>query len=111
MSRENESQAWTWLTTYMPDEVDLALAKFVSINPHYNGAAWWDCLDVLIDSDSHLDITEPMAEAMDEWDILRAFITMTLIYASEAFATTFTDRMRVNAVRATILNNRKGGES
>lgn len=107
---KTESEAWAWVKVNMPTEVDAALAKFVSINPHWNGAEWWDCLSVLIDSDSQLDIIEPMADAMPEWSMLHTFIAITLIYASESFATSYTNDMRVVAVRATIANNR-GGES
>jgi hypothetical protein len=100
-----EKAAWDWLQANMYAECEKALRKFVSINPHYNGAEWWDVLSVLCDSDSHLDITEPMCEEMEEWDTLREFVTLTCIYASKPFATEYTTAMRVTAVQATIDNN------
>ena len=50
----------------MTDDSRRALAAFVKVNPHYNGAHWADCLEVLVDSDSHLDITEPMYDLLSE---------------------------------------------
>ena len=103
---ERSKAAWNWLQAAMPTECDDALRKMVEVTPSMNGAAWWDCLDLLYDSDSHLDIIEPMADVMEEWTILHSYITLTLIYASKQFSVDYTNDMRVNAVRATILNNR-----
>ena len=64
-------------------------------------------MSILRDSDSHLDIIEPMSEAMDEWSTLQSFITLTLIYASQMFATEYTTDMQVYAVRAAIANNKR----
>lgn len=107
---EAEAQAWRWLQAHMPIEVQAALDKFVSINPHYKGAEWWDVLSVLRDSDSHLDIIEPMVQAMsyedgETWSVLYSFVTLTLIYTNEHFATMQTTNMRVSTVRTTIANN------
>ena len=46
-----------------------ALERFITFNPSYNGAQWADVLDILLDSDSHLDITEPL------WDELADQVT------------------------------------
>ena len=101
----SKGDAWKWVITNMPNEATDALAKFVSINHHYRGAGWEDCLEVLLDSDAQLEVTEPMADAMPEWGALHAAITMTLIYASRVFATDMTTEQRITAVRATIANN------
>ena len=69
---------------------DLALARFVALNPHQRGIAWADALDMLDDSDSNLEYTEPVWEALDA----RGFITdetrlyvnlvaLTLLWASD----------------------------
>lgn len=43
----------------LPGElIEQALTRFVEVNPHYNGADWWDVMEILFDSDAHLDITE-----------------------------------------------------
>lgn len=41
-----------------PDEVALALDRFTTANPHYQGAHWDDVIDELFNADAHLDITE-----------------------------------------------------
>lgn len=63
-----------------------ALQYFAEINPHYKGAAWIDCLDVLLEADAHLEITEPAYEALAAlvpiehkgWILP---VTLTLLYA------------------------------
>jgi hypothetical protein len=102
---EAEARAWQWIKDHMPSEARRALLHFTSLNQSYNGAEWWDVLSILRDSDSHLDIIEPMVEAMDEWDVLRSFVTLTLIYADMMFATDYTTNMRVTTVRSTIDGN------
>jgi hypothetical protein len=99
-----EKTSWDWLQAHMPDEVATALRLFVSVNPSYNGAQWWDCLSVLRDSDSFLDVIDPMAEQVPEWGTLHSFVTLTLIFASRMFHDATTDE-RVILVRATIANN------
>lgn len=107
------TEAFAWVAEHMPDEQRQALAKFTSMNPGERGIEWWDVLDMLIDCDAHLDIMEPLAERFkeplaedgDEWDMLHIYVALTCLYASEAFATTYTDEMRAIAVRATITNN------
>lgn len=44
----------------LPVHAAKALGRFASVNKHYNGAGWADCLDILRDSDSHLDLTETL---------------------------------------------------
>ena len=103
---EQQKAAWEWLKLRMPDEVDAALAKFVEINPHYQGAEWWDVLEILRDSDAQLDIVEPVADAIDDWSDLHAYVTLTLIYASREFAVDYTDEQRVHSVQSSIRNER-----
>lgn len=69
----------------LPAESAAALATFVRLNPHYQGAGWADCLEVLADSDSHLDVTEPLWEQIDH-DLVPpggylTRIILTLLYA------------------------------
>ena len=68
----------------MPVHSALALANMVHRNPHYNGAAWEDCLDILMDCDANLEVTESMYEALaDEvgHPQLITPVTLTLFYA------------------------------
>ena len=82
----NRHEALDWVTLRMPEALD-ALIRFTELNPNWKGANWDDCLDTLIDSDSHLDVTEPLYE--DEY--LRSFgqlaeaVAITLLYASREF--------------------------
>ena len=73
-----QSQRLAWVVEHMPEESKLALARFVKVNPAYNGAGWDDCLDVLLDTDSHLDVTEPLAEEDIE---MSSEIGVTLLWA------------------------------
>jgi hypothetical protein len=41
-----------------PEQRDTALANFIKLNPHYDGAHWDDVLAILLDADAHLDLTE-----------------------------------------------------
>lgn len=50
----------------LPAEAARALDRFTTMNPHWRGAGWADCLDVLHDSDSNLEVTEPTYEALHE---------------------------------------------
>jgi hypothetical protein len=104
-------KAWQWVNAHMPREATDALLKFTSINPHWRGAHWEDCLEVLVDSDSHLDITEPLHEdeRLESYPSrLVECIAQTLIYASKPFSVDYDDDMRVAAVKATIDNNGGG---
>ena len=71
------------------------------------GIQWWDVLSIMDDSDSHLDITEPMADLTEEgeWTMLHTYIVYTLLYASRLFAIEMNDEERLFALRATIGNN------
>jgi hypothetical protein len=100
-----EKAAWDWLQAGMPSEIATALRNFTALNPSYRGAEWWDILSILRDSDSHLDVIEPMAEAMSEWGTLQSFVVLTLCYSSRAFYNEWTTAERIIAVRATIDNN------
>lgn len=67
------------------EEREQFLARFVGINPHYDGAHVADILDILNDSDSHLDVTEPLLEAhadeIGEDVQLASLCTLAAIYA------------------------------
>jgi hypothetical protein len=79
----------TWVLEKMPEACALALAKFTQINPHWRGANWDDCLDTLIDSDSHLDLTEPLYDAVKEtpYEYRRCeSVAITMLYSSQSFA-------------------------
>jgi hypothetical protein len=82
------TQGLRWVRENMPEECVKALATFVRCNPGWNGAGWDDCLDILIDSDSHLELTEPMWVAFDEMDppyrVMPPVceIAVTLLYAN-----------------------------
>jgi hypothetical protein len=55
-----------WVHDNMPDESSAAFRNFVTVNPRWNGADWMDCLDALLDSDSHLELTEPLYEQAED---------------------------------------------
>lgn len=88
-------------TTEMPELViervlsvqsDLALDKFVELNPHMRGATWADVLSVLDDGDAHLAVTEPIYEALHKTGFVRrlgkangryiTLVTLTLLWAN-----------------------------
>jgi hypothetical protein len=103
---EREKISWEWLQRAMPVECDEALRKFVQVNPHQRGIQWWDALSIMSDCDAHLDIVEPLADAMDEWvSPFHGFVTYTILYCSKLFATEYTVPMQVDSLRATIGNN------
>ena len=98
--------AYAWVHKNMPTEERQALYRFTDLNPQLQGIPWWDAMEMLLDSDSHLDIIEPMVDEMgEEWGVLHSYVTFTIIYSSRIFATTWSNEMRVNALRATINNN------
>lgn len=95
-----------WVRIHMPDECSKALARFIDWNLAWRGAGWDDCLDRLMDSDAHLEITEPIHEILDsDRPRLVSAVAITLLWADKTFATEFTDEMRAVAVAATIANN------
>jgi hypothetical protein len=104
---DREVATMRWLQRAMPVECAEALRKFVEVNPNQRGIEWWDALSIMHDADAHLDILEPMGDAMeDTWvPTFHAFITYTLIYASKLFSTEYTNAMRVDALYATVANN------
>ena len=74
----------------MPDECALAIAKFTEANPAWRGANWDDALDVLMDTDSHLDVTEPIYEAFngeDDYGLPVCEIAVTLLYSGHESVT------------------------
>ena len=78
MSSNQSLDRLMWVAHNMPDECKLALERFVKVNPSWNGANWEDCLDVLLDSDSHLEVEEPLYEALGT---MAPEIGVTLLYA------------------------------
>jgi len=87
MKRKTEYLAW--VREKMPVASSVALDRFTTINPHWQGAGWDDCLDVLIDSDSHIDLVEPLYEACKETPHdfrLAEAVGITLLYSDMEFA-------------------------
>lgn len=92
----------------LPEVSDKALAKFLTVNPNWRGAEWADCLSVLCDSDSNLEVSEPLWEALSAdgfiTDDTRRFITpvtLTLYYGGEGeVPTPQAVRIGVNMTRA-----------
>src|SRR5688500_2089676 len=59
----------------MAIHANTAYTRFVARNPQFQGADWADCLDRLLDSDAHLELTEPLYDQLqDVTDEQRAFI-------------------------------------
>ena len=80
--RQARHDAVMWVARMMPDENALALDRFTRVNPAFKGANWEDCLDVLVDSDSHLEVTEPMYEKIGApYEAMSSYVTITLIWA------------------------------
>jgi len=79
--------ALAWVRHNMPNENALALEHFTTANPHWRGAHWEDCLDVLLDSDSHLELTEPLYDHFEDGDAVRLQlvcpIAVTLLWAKQ----------------------------
>jgi hypothetical protein len=70
----------------MPEQAERALASFVRHNKNYAGAGWADCLEVLADADSHLDVIEPLYHELEDavTDDQReyiALVALTILYA------------------------------
>jgi hypothetical protein len=99
-------QALRWVTTHMPKESADALALFTQVNPHWRGAGWDDCLAILLDSDSNLEVTEPMYDdiRLSDMGSLPAAVALTCFYASKTFAEAPTE-IQTLMVAATIDNN------
>lgn len=93
----------------MPKESIDALMKFTERNPRWRGAGWDDCLDILLDSDSHLDVTEPIMDRLltlnpELIPTMICAVTITLLYASRAFAESTVEAQATQVV-ATLHNN------
>ena len=81
------AQAIDWVVDNMPTQSAAALAQFTVRNPHFRGAHWDDCLDIIMDSDADLQWTEPLHEVDETFpaDVLESAVTTTLAWAVEAF--------------------------
>ena len=102
-----EPDHFQWVREHLPNMSADARAKFLERNPQMRGAGWDDCLERLLDSDSHLDITEPIHEIFDATGPynprLVSAVALTLLYADRDFAVTFTNEQRAEAV-AVVIN-------
>jgi hypothetical protein len=81
-----------------------ALENFIAFNPRQRGAHWADVLDILDDSDSNLEVTEPLYEALrDKFDGTDrryiGLVALTLFYANKQAPTP----AEVEAAIATIM--------
>lgn len=101
----NETEAWKWVITHMPDESKDALALFTQLNRNYRGAHWEDCLEILSNSDAELEIIEPMAIDMDDWSRLHEYVAITLIFSDRDFVESNTNEERIVKVRDLVSNN------
>jgi len=81
------AQAIDWVTTNLRGQSAAALAQFTEVNPHYRGADWDDCLDIIADCDADLQWTEPLHEVDESFpaDVLESAVTTTLAWAVEGF--------------------------
>ena len=87
MTNHYRDSGLRWVRECMPAESAAALATFTRINAHFRGAEWDDCLDIMLDADANLEVTEPIYEALQDSDYLHLVspVALTLLYASEAF--------------------------
>jgi hypothetical protein len=79
----------SWVIEKLPVASAVALDRFTTLNRHWQGAHWDDCLDTLMDSDSHLELTEPLYEASKETPYpgkLVEAVGLTMLYSDQAFA-------------------------
>src|SRR5262245_21128082 len=109
--QDRRSFRLNWVMKHMPAESAKALTTFLQINPRWEGAKWDDCLDVLLDSDSNLEVTEPVYEELDAEGFtakthpgLISAVTLTCFYAERAFSY-MTVQMQAIVVKATISDN------
>jgi hypothetical protein len=90
----------------MPTECAAALQNFVMVNPHWRGAGWDDVLDVLIDTDNHLELTEPLYEQAEEADVqpleLVCPIAITLLWSHRVNNEEWSDVVTLDEVRAVL---------
>jgi hypothetical protein len=49
--------------------------RLTEVNPHWRGAHWADCLDVLVDSDSNLEVTPPTIRPRPDTEMNRPVLT------------------------------------
>lgn len=91
-----------WVLTHLPAESAKALAHFAELNHRLVGIRWDDALEILIDTDCHLDITDPIHQLIDSPrpGLVRA-VAITLLYADPAFDE-LNDNMRAVAVSIII---------
>jgi hypothetical protein len=93
-----------WVARMMPEECALALDRFVRVNPSYNGANWEDCLDILLDSDAHLEVTEPIYEEIGAlYEDKSSFVAVTLLWAYGGVPTA--DEVRAVLQRTNVHGN------
>jgi hypothetical protein len=90
MNTTDHDNPLRWVRERMPEECGKAIARFVIRNPHWQGAGWDDALDVLMDSDSHLEITEPLWDVVDRTEVtvpmpLVTAVAITFHYADETW--------------------------
>ena len=119
MSKTGDSFIELDVQSALPVESDLALANFVAINPHYNGAQWADVLDILGDADANLEVTEPVWEALEAVSThgmpvvrgqavpthLITYVTLTLFYAYKTPPSPFDVEGKCEAVLGWIEAN------
>jgi hypothetical protein len=97
----------SWVVEHMPEASAMALNRFTTLNPHWQGAHWDDCLDTLMDADANLEVTEPLWEAARESVHSGHLVTavgLTYLYASQAFAE-MSPEARWVVVDSTIRND------
>jgi len=86
MSEVSKEDILLSVQKYMITKSQAALEYFVSLNPKMDGAEWADCLNILLDGDSHLAITDPTYELMKPTVPIMTLpwivpVTLTLLYA------------------------------
>lgn len=76
---------------HMPKQSAAALEYFTESNPHWRGAQWADALDLLLEADAHVEMTDAIYDDLrvvvpvgtEAW-ILPVF--MTLLYSNKGIA-------------------------
>lgn len=84
-----------------------ALTRFTILNPRFQGAQWADCLDLLLDADSHLDLTEPLYDELadkvsEEQRPFISLVAVTLLWSTGTWPVPEGERISANVTAADV---------
>jgi len=62
METDQQTRMLLDIEELLSDHSKKALEHFVETNPHYRGAHWADALDIMLEADAHVGLTEAIYE-------------------------------------------------